>query len=96
MRNGYWGGGSVQAQSLTRWSAGWSMVVGVTPAPSEAERLRSSTELLLPSQCSHMPCGACGSGWARAFWFHSEGKSEAPISSSCGSLASGQLNWIDL
>ena len=30
-------------------------VGGIAPVPNAALRLRSSTELLLPSQCSHMP-----------------------------------------
>ena len=57
----------------------WSTVTGVTPAPSDALRFRSSTEVLFPSQCRCIPSRGC--------WFHSDGKSDAPINSSCGSCS---------
>src|SRR6185436_7303567 len=51
-------------QSLRRCSESRSSVGGVAPVPNEALRLRSGTELLLPSQCSHMP--------SRLLWFHTD------------------------
>jgi hypothetical protein len=58
--------------------AAWSISFGVAPVPKAADRLRSSTRLLLPSQCNCMPCFFA--------WFQIAGKSDTPMSSSLGQL----------
>ena len=51
---------------------------GEAPAPMAALLFRSSTESLLPSQCSHIR--------ARIRWFQSDGRSTVPTTSSMGSF----------
>src|SRR6478735_7924050 len=55
MGYGHGGGVLVRMKFSMRRTEGRSSVGGSAPVPKAALRLRSSTELLLPSQCSHMP-----------------------------------------
>src|SRR5258705_10155150 len=57
---------------------------GNAPVPKDALRLRSSTEVLLPSQWSCMP--------RRGAWFQTDGKSQAPIHSLWGTLSIGKFS----
>src|SRR5678816_3973836 len=73
MGYGYGGGCAVSRYFATRRTRSASSVGGKAPVPKAAERLRSSTEVLLPSQCSCIPL--------RGPWCQIDGKSELPCSS---------------
>ena len=64
------GGFRSRIQFSMRRNDGRSSDSGVAPAPIAALLFRSSTESLLPSQCSHIPC--------RMRWFQSDGRSTVP------------------
>ena len=67
-----------------RASESRSRIGGVAPVPKAAERLRSETLVLLPSQCSCIPSlGPCRK---------TEGKSTTPMRSRSGSAAKSQFS----
>ena len=87
-RYGLGGGLRSSSQRAVRSIESWSTVLAVTPAPSAAERLRSRSDVLLPSQCRCIP--------SRGPWSNTAGKSAVPISSFGSSELSAMFALMNL